>query len=169
MLTGLCKPWWKRHRRMMTSKKANVEKDLDIVRLIRSQRFNSICLQSLLTKDQRKFADKLADSVLPASSDAESGSIHDSDFSYVHSVTAADDLVSKSLLKMYRAPRAMQPQKLERKQLIKAKAKTDHEIICIRVKPVWRADSMAGNADNSILRLDNYQDLNESALKDDLT
>jgi hypothetical protein len=52
------------------------------VKFIRSQRMNSICLYSLLTLDQMKFAEKLADSVLPASSDSESES-NDADFSYV--------------------------------------------------------------------------------------
>jgi hypothetical protein len=68
----------------MTSKNgSHVEHDLDIVKFIRTQRMNSICLKSLLTIDQRKFAAKLAESVLPASSDSERESIPDSNFSYV--------------------------------------------------------------------------------------
>ena len=89
---------------MIKSKKANVLEDLDIVKFIRTQRVNSICLKSLLTNDQMKFVEKLADSVLPVSTDSESENNRDKDFSYVQSVIAADDLVGKALKKMYHAP-----------------------------------------------------------------
>ena len=51
-----------------------------------------------------KFVEKLADSVLPVSTDSESENNRDKDFSYVQSVIAADDLVGKALKKMYHAP-----------------------------------------------------------------
>lgn len=48
---------------------------------------------SLLTDDQRKFARRLADSVLPASSDSSESDNKETDYSYVRAVIGADDSV----------------------------------------------------------------------------
>jgi hypothetical protein len=48
---------------------------------------------SLLTDDQRKFARRLADSVLPACSDSSESDNKETDYSYVRAVIDADDSV----------------------------------------------------------------------------
>ena len=49
---------------LIHSKKASAEEDLDLVKFIRNQRLSLILIYSLMTKDQRMFAAKLAESVL---------------------------------------------------------------------------------------------------------
>ncbi len=66
---------------------------MDIVKFIRSQRIAKICMFSLLTDDQRKFARRLAESVLPASSNSSESDNKETDYSYVRAVIDADDSV----------------------------------------------------------------------------
>ena len=56
---------------MINSKRASPEEDLDLVKFIINQRLSLISIYSLMTKDQRKFAVKLAETVLSESLSSE--------------------------------------------------------------------------------------------------
>jgi len=62
--------WFKRHKKLLESKRANVENELDIVNFIRNQRITKVFWATLLTEDQRKFTNRLVDSVLSEGSDS---------------------------------------------------------------------------------------------------
>ena len=91
----------------MSRKKASAEEDLDLVKFIRNQRLSLISIFSLMTKDQRKFAAKLAESVLSEDSSSESNSDGEIEkdekpekISYIGNIISAKDVISRQLTQL---------------------------------------------------------------------